>query len=332
MKNQPLFIFLILIILAFGLILLFKLPNLWSQEKYPISVAVSKTPLSSPFYIAQAINAFDNTCVDVKFTQVLGGQVAFKKVISGETDFGTVSDSVIAFQSLKKYAFVNHAMFVQSSNDVKLITRTSDNIQSILALDNKRIGLTKGTASEYLLSNLLALEGLGMSNVKLKNLKPAQLTQSFSNNNVDAFLAWEPFAFEAYQKLGDKITIQDTKSLSWLSFNLISQSADSQLVEKAKCLIQGLQTAINYIASNPEDSKKIILKALGVTPDFINWVWPDYIFKLSLNQSLLLNIKSQTIWAIEMQLTKSLAPPDVNRFIDTRALLQVDPGAVNITQ
>lgn len=303
---------------------------LWDQEKFPVTIAVSKTPLSTPFYVAKSINAFEDTCVTVEYDEVIGGQAAFEKVISGEVDFGTSSDSVMAFQSLTKHSFVTHAMFVQSDNDVKLITRSSDNVTSAMDLKGKKVGVTKNTASEYLLSTLLAIEGLSMGDVELYNYKPKQLVQALSNNKVDAIVSWEPFAFKLSQSMGQNIKIHDTKSLSTLSFNLISIKPDSQLVEKAKCVIQGLYKAINYIASHPQQSKKIVIDELDLDSAFIEWVWPDYIFKLGLNQSLILSIKSQATWAVETQMRESTEIPNSERFVDSRALLQVEPGAVNI--
>ena len=319
----------ILIIIGIGLFY-FYLQQFWSHKKYSVTIAVSKTPLSTPFYVAKSINAFDKTCVIVEYSNVIGGQIAFEKVINGKVDFGTSSDSVIAFQSLTHQSFVTHAMFVQSDNDVKLITRSSDKIKSIMDLKGKRVGVTKGTASEYLLSTLLAIEGLTMRDVELYHYKPEQLIQGFSHDEVDAIVPWEPFAFQASQLLNNKIKIHDTKSLSTLSFNLISQTADSQLVEKAKCVIQGLNTAINYIASHPKESKKIVIDELNLDPAFIDWVWPDYIFKLGLNQSLILSIKYQALWAVETQMRQFREVPNSERFVDSRALLQVEPGAVNI--
>ncbi|WP_259365473.1 ABC transporter substrate-binding protein [Colwellia sp. BRX10-3] len=309
----------------------FYLQQAWSQDKYPITIAVSKTPLSTPFYIAKAIDAFDQTCVTVEYDEVMGGHAAFEKVMSGNVDFGTSSDSVIAFQSLTAQSFVTHAMFVQSDNDVKLITRATDNIESTLDLKGKRIGVTKGTASEYILSTLLAIEGLTIEDVELHDYKPEQLQQGFSHDEVDAILPWEPFAFQARQLLQNKVKIHDTKSLSTLSFNLISQTADSLLVEKAECVIQGLRIAIDYIASNPEESKKIVIDQLNVDPAFIEWVWSDYIFKLSLNNSLILNIKSQAIWAKGAQIGGLKSVQNSESFIDSRALSKVDPGSVNLT-
>jgi ABC-type nitrate/sulfonate/bicarbonate transport system substrate-binding protein len=257
LNSKHFFVFFIPILIIIGIVIsYFYLKYFLSQEKYPITIAVSKTPLSTPFYVAKSINAFDETCVIVEYSDVMGGQIAFEQVMNGKVDFGTSSDSVIAFQSLTQQSFVTHAMFVQSDNDVKLITRSLDKIKSTIDLKGKKVGITKGTASEYLLSTLLAIEGLKMEDVELYHYKPEQLIQGFSRNEVDAIVPWEPFSFQASQLLSNKIKIHDTKSLSTLSFNLISKSADSQLVEKSKCVIKGFHTAINYIASHSKESKK----------------------------------------------------------------------------
>ena len=319
-----------LIIVVSAFLLYSNIQYWWQSEKYPVSIAVSKSPLSTPFFVAKSINAFKDTCVSVDYEEVIGGQMAFAKVERGESDFGTTSDSVIAFQSLAKKSFVTHATFVQSDNDVKLITRVSDKITSAIALKGKKLGVTKGTASEYFLSILLATHGLTIEDVKLYHYKPDQLTNAFINNEVDAIVPWEPFVFKAVQQLNGQIKIHDTKNLNTLSFNLVSQSADSLLVKKAKCIIEGLNIALEYIASNPEKSKKIVIDELNLTPLFIDWVWPDYIFKLGLNQSLIFSIQSQAKWAIEMQMSEYSEIPNIHLFVDSRALLQVDPEAVNI--
>ncbi len=308
------------------------LKPLSSEEKeiYSVSIAVSKSPLSTPFYIAKSINAFEDTCVEVEYEEVIGGLVAFDKVMQGETDFGTSSDSVIAFKSLAKESFVTHAMFVQSDNDVKLLTHQIDGVKSVSELRGKKIGVTKGSASEYFLSTLLAIEGLTIDDVELYNYKPADLINAINNKEVDAIVPWEPFAFNAVKQFEDKIDVQETKNINTLSFNLISKKADDLLIKKAKCVIQGLDVAIAYIASHPNKSKKIIIDELNLDPSFIDWIWDDYVFKLGLNHSLIFNIKSQAAWAIEMQMSEYNVMPNIGDFIDNRAMIQVDPGAVNI--
>ena len=344
LKILPYYVLLILMskILTFSILTLLLIISaalfystfevLWQQPKYPVIIAVSKTPLSTPFYVAKAIGAFDETCVSVVFDEVIGGQRAFAKVMSGDADFGTSSDSVIAFQSLAKKAFVTHAMFVQSDNDVKLISRPATEIHSAIDLRGQKVGVTEDTASEYFLSTLLALQGLTTEDVQLYHFKPDELVNAYINNKIDAFVPWEPFAFQSVALLNEQVKIHDTKSLNTLSFNLLSQEADSVLVNKAKCIIQGLTIAIDFIASNPEESKQIVINELQISAEFIEWVWPDYIFKLSLNQSLILSIKSQAIWAVATQMSEHKEIPNIEKFIDSRAMLQVEPDAVNISQ
>lgn len=304
--------------------------NLFSQtEKLPITIAVSKTPLSSPFYIAKHINAFEDTCVEVQFTEVNGGLAAFEKLMEQQVDFATSSDSVIVSQRLLKHNFASHAVFAQSDNDVKLITRLADNINSITALKGKKVGVVKATASEYFLSILLALQGLEISEVSLINYQPQQLPLALINKEVDAIVPWEPFAFESKILPQNAIHIHNTKGLNTLSFNLLSKKTDPLLTTKAQCLLQGLNTAIEYIAANPEEAKTIVQQTLNLSDEFIDWVWADYIFKLSLNNALILDLKSQSDWAISSQhLTNE--PPNLMDFIDTKALLMVDPHVVNI--
>jgi len=329
--NIKLSLLLLSLLAVSGVLLMYlNLQEAWQIKKHPVSIAISKTPLSTPFFIAQSINAFEDTCVNVKYVDVIGGKDAFKKVMLGETDFGTSSDSVLAFQSLTKKAFVTHAMFVESDNDMKLLTHKKDNIDSVSQLLGKKIGVIKGTASEYFLSTLLAIEGLTTKDVKLSYFNPTQLTEYFIRNELDAIVPWEPFAFNVVQLLGDKVKIIETKNFHTLSFNLVSKIPDELLLEKATCILQGLNIAIEYIASFPEKSKVIVMNELNLGLTFINWVWDDYIFKLSLNQSLRLNIKSQVVWAIETQMSEYNDMPNIDAFLDRRAMMQVDPGAVNI--
>lgn len=309
---------------------IFSFNNYLKPEKIAISIAVSKTPLSTPLYIAKNINAFKDTCVSIEFIEVLGGQAAFSKVVNREVDFGTSSDSVIAFQSSNTDKFVTHASFVQSDNDVKLVTLLADNINTTIDIKGKKVGVTKGTASEYFLSTLLALEGLTTKNVILVNYKPEKLVSALVNREVSAIVPWEPFAFQSQLQLKNEIKIHDTKSINTLSFNLISLKGDPLLVEKTKCIIQGLKLAMDYIASHPNQSKEIVKNELGLSSEFIDWVWTDYIFKLSLNKSLIQSVKSQYIWAVESQNLKQEKLPDFNSLVDIRAMLLVDPQAVNI--
>lgn len=313
-----------------------------NHNKPTITMAVSKTPLSAPIYIAESLGFFDQSCVNVVIDDVIGGKKSFDQVMSGNADFGTSSNSVIVFQSMYQNNFVTLANFAQSDNDVKLIThlnmQANQNINAdiktntdAISMLGKRIGVTRGSASEYLLSTYLALLGLTIYDVEILSYSPEKLPQALLNNEVDMVVAWEPYAYDAVQMLKTDAKLINTKNLNTLMFNLISHPINNEeKLAQATCVLDALKVAINYISTNPKSSRQIVATRLNEDPKFIDWVWPDYIFKLSLNRSLLMSLKSQGIWMIDSELVEAENIPDYKLFLDERALKTVNPMAVRL--
>ena len=317
------------IAIAFLLMSCFEQLNL--PAKISVKISVSKTPLSAPFFIAEALNLFENTCADVTLIETIGGKKSFDKVMNGEADYGTSSDSVLVFESLTRDDFVTLATFAQSDNDVKIITTTSSGIITGKDTFNKRIGYTKGAAGEYLLSTFLALEGSNISHIISKQYAPDKLQQALLNNEIDVVVLWEPYAYQTIKALSQQAKVLNTKSLYKLTFNLIAlKTRSAEQVDSSICILKGLNRAINYIAVEPDKSKAILVERLALDQQFIDGVWEDYIFKLGLNRSLQMSLQSQATWAIENGMVAPQTIPNYEEIIDASALLQVNPLAVTL--
>lgn len=301
------------------------------SDKILVKIAVSQTPLSAPFYIAQKMKYFEESCVNVTLEETIGGKQNFEKVINGEADFGTSSDSVIVFKSLNKDKFSTLTTFVQSDNDVKIITLDNSNIHTSKDLIGKHIGLTKGAAGEYLLSTYLAIGGVNINQVTIKNIAPNELLRALLDKEVEVIVPWEPYAYQSIHNSSNRTRALNTKNLYTLTFNLISKKIKNELqLKSAECVIAALDKAINYIAAHPQESQKILVDHLQLDRAFIKWLWPDYIFKLSLNRSLLMSLKSQALWKIETGMVSSADIPDYKQIIDPRALQRVDGESITI--
>ncbi len=194
----------------------------------PITIAVSKTPLSTPFYIAEDLGLFDKYCGEVDIMDVLGGKRSFSKMLSNEVDFATASDSVIVYQSFQRDDFVNIATFVESVNDIKIIVRSDVQISSGEDLKGKSIGFIEGSASDYFLEEFLGLHNLQKTDINAIPLSPEQTDQALINGEVEAISTWEPFAFKAIQGLSDRAQALDTKHIYSLTFNLLTKKSTLQ--------------------------------------------------------------------------------------------------------
>jgi ABC-type nitrate/sulfonate/bicarbonate transport system substrate-binding protein len=294
----------------------------------PIRIAVSKTPLSAPVYIADEMGFFDQYCSSVSLNEVVGGKRSFETMVSGQADFSTSSDSVVVFKTFNRQDFSVLASFVQSDNDVKVVSREDSKLTSARSLKGKKVAVIKGTASEYFFTTYLALEGVDLSDIELVDMRPNEMPQALQNKQVDAIVPWEPYAYKAVQLLNDTGNVIPTKNLYTLSFNLISmKSFVNAHPEAAHCVLKAMNDAVAYISANPTETQRVISKRLGLDEGFIFWMWPDYIFKLSLNKSLLMNIESQAQWAMDNDMVGVDKMPDFMRVVDPMPLTIVVPAA-----
>ncbi len=320
-------------LLCLALIMLYALfgDQFKSSKPVPsVSIAVSKTPLSAPIYIADMKGFFDPSCAQVKLHEVIGGKRAFESLVKGESDFATSSDSVMVFEGLKRNDFVNLASFVQSDNDVKLITLKDSGINEYHDFLEKKVAVTKGTSGEYLLSLYLALGGLSLDDINLISLPPEKMQQAVLEKQADIVVTWEPFVFNILKSSSEKVKILPSKNLYTLTFNLLAKKGKSADHSSAVCVLQGLKKAIEFIATNQEQSQNILVEKLSIEPSFINWVWQDYIFQLSLNRSFISDLETQAEWAIQNNAGTTKAVPNFTTLINPKPLKQVEPLAVKL--
>lgn len=295
-----------------------------------VRIAVSTTPLSAPFYIAEKQGFFESEGVNAELIALAGGTKCFSALLEQEVDLATSSNSVIMFNGFKYDHFNVLSSFVESDNDIKLMSLSGSGIDKAQDLIGKSVGIVKGSASEYFLHTWLTLSGVDPSKVLTKAYSVVDLPKALSLGEVSAISVWEPFAFNSASNRNNPARPLDTKGLYNLSFNLVGLKGDNRNIETEQKVLAALNKAVHYIAEYPKESQIIIMEKLQVSQPFINWIWQDYLFKLSLNQSQVSSIEQQARWAIESQLVISESAPDFIQFFDATALKTIDPQASSL--
>ena len=84
-----------------------------------LSIAVARTPLSLPIFVAAQQGFFSDQGIHVHLQEVSGGHRALAAVLAGQVDIGTASDSVLMFNSLKRSDFVTLGYFVSSPSEAR---------------------------------------------------------------------------------------------------------------------------------------------------------------------------------------------------------------------
>ncbi len=303
----------------------------FSSAQPAVTIAVSRTPLSAPIYIADSLGYFRSAGVNVELVETEGGNLCYQMMIDGKTDFATSSESVIMFNGFKRQDFDNLATFVRSEHDVKVVTKASMGITSARELQGRKVALIKGSASEYFLDMVLAIEGVELSHVELVHLLPKEMPLALERGEVDAIAVWEPYAYEAVTLLGEDAHWLPSKNLYELTFNLLARKQTVQNNQvAAEKIIRALKHAIEYINANPSDAQRMLRERLKLDQRFIEWIWQDYLFNLSLNRSLILSLENEARWAVDRGLTESKVVPDFRQLLNPNPLMSVSPHSVSL--
>jgi ABC-type nitrate/sulfonate/bicarbonate transport system substrate-binding protein len=313
---------------ALGILLI----NLWSEQSpastppTKIRIAMSTTPLNASLIIARELELFRRYNVDVQLMPLQGGHLCFEAMINGDADLATSSESVIMFNSFKRNDFRLLASFVESDNDLKLLGLYGKESNGDLHLDNKRIGIVKATASEFFTDSFLIVTGQEKHSFEKIYLSPQELGPALLAGEVDLVSVWEPYGYHLIKDQGSNIYQYPSKGTYTLSFNLVSTDIKAKLhLEAHVNILKALDEAQKFIANHPEQAKKITSNYLNISDAELQWAWDDYIFGLSLNNSLLSMLHTQARWAIASKTVASSSQtmPDFRILLDNAALQRV---------
>lgn len=305
--------------------------SLAAKESKAVTVAMSLTPLSAPFIIAENLDYFAKDGLNVTIEDFIGGNRTADALMAGEADIATSSEAVVMFNSFKRQDFSIICTFVSSNNDLKLLTRKDTAIRSVLGLVGHRVGTVIGTSAQFFLEESLLVAGGSSANVEIVNVNPEDATAALISGDVDAISLWEPMIYTTRNQLGEGAFLIPTRQTYTETFNMLSSNNfATKSPETLASIVSILIKAIDYINKNPEKSQAIVANRLKKDIGLIAATWNDLHFEVSLHQWLITTLESEARWAIERGFVEGHEVPNYMNFINMNTLDQVKPSSITI--
>lgn len=313
-----------------ALLVLFLGMEAGGAESYVL--ALSRTPLALPFYVAESEGFFLAEGLALNINEVIGGHRSMQQLLDGRADFATSSEAVVMFSSFQRDDFVLLASFVTSADDVKVLVRGDSGIARVEHLVGRRIATVRASASNYYLDTLLLLHGVDPNSIKRIDLQPEVMATALQGKDVDAIVPWQPFAFRAERLVEGARTLADGGFYT-LSFNLLVARKhvgvrDDDLLR----FLRALDRAQRFIAAEPARAQAILRVRLQLDQAYIDWLWPRYRYRLALDQSLLTTLESEARWARQEGHVTAKRSPNYLGLIHSGPLRSLSPAAVGIVE
>lgn len=298
----------------------------WAE---PLTLAVSRTPLSLPLYIAQQNGYFAAEGLEVKLNECLGGHRCLRQVLDGQADVATVGDLPVVMNSFSSNDYAVIGTFTKSGDDIKLVTSTRAGIKSPAQLAGKRIGAIKGTSSEYFLELYLLTAGLDPQALTVVDVQPEDMVQALQSGKVDAISVWQPYGYLTLKAMGAGASMLPSNNAYVQTFNLVSHRKlvgvrDATLTK----LLSAVERAERFIQEQPAEAKGVLMQRLALEQAFVDTVWPGMRYRLVLDQALLVTMEGEARWARREGHASGPLKPNFLQIVHSAPLRKAKPDAV----
>jgi ABC-type nitrate/sulfonate/bicarbonate transport system substrate-binding protein len=224
----------------------------------------------------------------------------------------------------------------------KLVVRQDANISQPADLYRARIGLLEGSTASAVLANLSAHYTLDPKRLQVVNLPPPEQLTSLLNNNIQAFLVWNPWPYLAQQKGGVKIlhtgtvshfagddgkTVRtsNTRSVFVASEQFVRRSPNA-----ARAMMRTLLRAQAYVADpkHRDEVVEMISKQMNQPVEQNRALWGDYSFDWRFTEAYVEDMKAYTDFLARTGRIKR--PVDPLSYTYTGYVEEFQPGAVTV--
>ena len=302
------------------------------EEMDSVTVAYAPFEPTALFWIAEDRHFFEGNGINITLREYDSGAASLDGVMSGEAD---VTVGVSEFPLVRK-AFQNANISAIGNIDkgefIYLVARQDLGITNVSDLKGKRIGTAIGTVSEFHLGRLLRLHGMTMQDITLVDVRtPEGWVNAVADGDIDAISTAQPYANAARDRLGANAVVLPAQG-SQPVFGLIVSTDDwiRDHPETAARFLTALAQAEEYIHTHPAESRAIVQNRLNLDAGYMDTVWQQNQFTLSLDQSLITAMEGEARWMIANNLTNATTIPDFHDYIATESLSSVKPASVNI--
>lgn len=296
-----------------------------------LRMAVSRSPLSLPLFVAQRQGFFADQGLDITFVDCIGGRRCLRLVLDGKADVATSAEMAVVQEAFAHADVAIIATMVHASDNLKLIARRGSGIAASEQLAGRRVGVIVGTTAQYELELHLLAVGVDPRRVTMVALQPEEVGAALKDARVDAAVVWEPFGYAALHGAGAVGARLPLAGGYIESYALVARQAlFAQHDDAVVRLLRAVERAEQFIQARPTEAQAILRERLMLDQGFVDWVWAGLAWRLSLDQALLSTMEGEVRWAQRERHVAEGARPNVLTLVHPGPLRAVKPAAVGI--
>ncbi|MBB5046912.1 sulfonate transport system substrate-binding protein [Rhodopseudomonas rhenobacensis] len=204
--------------------------------------------------------------VKVSWHEFTSGLPLLEAINTGNVDFGAdVADTVPLFAQAAGAKLAYIAEESASPSAQAILVAGDSPIKSIADLKGKKVAVTKGAGSHFLLLAALAKAGLSFKDITPAYLTPADGRAAFIGGNVDAWVAWDPFLTSAARQSKARVLADGSNGLaSYKRYYLSSAAFADRRADVLNVIFRKLDETGRWVKAKPQDAASVLAGLWGI--------------------------------------------------------------------
>jgi len=204
--------------------------------------------------------------VRISWHEFTSGLPLLEAINTGNVDFGAdVADTVPLFAQAAGAKLAYIAEEAASPSAQAILVAAESPIRTIADLKGKKVAVTKGAGSHFLLLAALAKAGLSFKDISPAYLTPADGRTAFIGGNVDAWVAWDPFLTSAQRQSHARVLSDGSNGLaSYKRYYLSSAAFADRRSDVLNAIFGKLEETGKWVKSHPREAATLLSSLWGI--------------------------------------------------------------------
>ncbi|MGW4036525.1 ABC transporter substrate-binding protein [Streptomyces sp. NPDC004778] len=219
--------------------------------------------------ILRASGELDDLDYRIKWSTFTSGPPLLEAVSAGAVDIGGVGNTPPVFAAgADSNITVVGATHGSPAGEVIVVPGDSP-LKKPAQLKGKSIAVAQGSSAHFQLVASLKKAGLGIEDVELNYLQPADALAAFSRGKVDAWAIWDPYTSQVLRTADARVLTTGEGVVNGLGFQVASP-ASLKNPKKSRAigdLLVRLERAQKWVFEHPEEWAKVWAKETGLPYD-----------------------------------------------------------------
>ncbi|MYT76183.1 sulfonate transport system substrate-binding protein [Streptomyces sp. MnatMP-M77] len=216
--------------------------------------------------ILRASGELDDLGYRVAWSTFTSGPPLLEAVSAGAVDIGGVGNTPPVFAAgADSNITVVGATHGSSAGEVIVVPEDSP-LKTPAQLKGASIAVAQGSSAHFQLVASLRKAGLGIEDVKLNYLQPADALAAFSRGKVDAWAIWDPYTSQVLRTTDARVLTTGEGVVNGLGFQVASPVSlgDRKKSRAIGDLLVRLERAQKWVFEHPEEWAKVWAKETGL--------------------------------------------------------------------